>query len=127
MSRIVLDTNVSSLAFKGRIPPSLAAKLVGRQPALTFVTVGELTRWAIVRRWGEQRRMALEHWAYQRPRIGADEAVAEKWGEITAYADLRGRPRPYDDSWIAACCLAFDLPPATLNVKHLEDFAEHEG
>jgi predicted nucleic acid-binding protein len=28
------------------------------------------------------------------------------------------------DTWIAACCLVYDLPLATLNVK---DFAEHEG
>lgn len=31
------------------------------------------------------------------------------------------------DSWIAATCLAYDLPLATLNVKDFADFAEHEG
>ena len=46
---------------------------------------------------------------------------------ITAYAYLRGRPRPTNDSWIAACCLAYDLPLATRNVKDFDDFAEHEG
>jgi len=39
----------------------------------------------------------------------------------------RGRPRPQNDSWIAACCLAFDLPLATLNVKDFADYAEYEG
>jgi predicted nucleic acid-binding protein len=29
--------------------------------------------------------------------------------------------------WIAACCLAFEVPLATLNVKDYEDFAEYEG
>ncbi len=127
MSRVVLDTDVSSLVFKDRVPATLAAKLVGRQSAISFVTVGELARWAIVRGWGERRRTALETWVYSWPRIGADEAVAEKWGEITAYAELRGRPRPHDDSWIAACCLTFGLPLATLNLKHFQDFAEYEG
>jgi len=29
--------------------------------------------------------------------------------------------------WVAACCLHYDLPLATLNVKDYRDFAEHEG
>jgi len=28
---------------------------------------------------------------------------------------------------IAACCLVYDLPLATLNVKDFKDFVEHEG
>ena len=39
----------------------------------------------------------------------------------------RGRPRPVNDTWIAACCLVRDLPLATLNVKDYADFAEHES
>jgi predicted nucleic acid-binding protein len=34
---------------------------------------------------------------------------------------------PQNDTWIAACCLVYDLPLATLNVKDFEDFAQHEG
>lgn len=56
-----------------------------------------------------------------------DRHVATRWGEIQAYAQLRGRPRPANDSWIAACCLVRDAPPATFNVKDFADFAEHEG
>lgn len=44
-----------------------------------------------------------------------------------AYAEKRGRPRPVNDSWIAACCLVHNLPLATLNIGHFGDFAEHEG
>jgi predicted nucleic acid-binding protein len=29
--------------------------------------------------------------------------------------------------WIAACCLAADLPLLTLNEIDFRDFAEHEG
>ena len=53
--------------------------------------------------------------------------VAAKWGEIIAYADRRGRPRPVNDAWIAACCLTYELPHATLNVGHFDDLAEYEG
>ena len=56
-----------------------------------------------------------------------DERVAVRWGEIQANAQLRGRPRPANDSWIAACCLVRELPLATFNTKDFADFAEHEG
>ena len=29
--------------------------------------------------------------------------------------------------WIAACCLAYEAPLATLNLKDYEDFAEYHG
>jgi predicted nucleic acid-binding protein len=48
---------------------------------------------------------------------------AARRADIAAYAYLRGRPRPTNDSWIAACCLAYDLPLATQNVKDFQDFA----
>lgn len=34
---------------------------------------------------------------------------------------------PQNDSWIAACCLTYGAPLATLNRKDFRDFAEHEG
>jgi predicted nucleic acid-binding protein len=56
-----------------------------------------------------------------------DQQVAARWGELQAAGQLRGRPRPVNDSWIAACCLARDLPLATFNAKDFEDFAQHDG
>jgi predicted nucleic acid-binding protein len=126
MALVVLDTDVTSRVIKGTLPDSLAAKLVGKQMIVSFVTVGELSRWTVLRDLGERRRTLVESWITSAS-IGAGLEVARKWGEITAYAQLRGRPRPLDDSWIAACCLAYELPLVTLNVKHFEDFAEHEG
>ena len=46
---------------------------------------------------------------------------------MQAHAERRGRPRPVNDTWIAACCLVRDLPLATLNVKDFSDFADHDG
>ena len=53
--------------------------------------------------------------------------VARIWGELQARAQLRGRPRPINDTWIAACCLTRNIPLATLNLKDYADFADHEG
>jgi toxin FitB len=29
--------------------------------------------------------------------------------------------------WVAACCIGYGVPLATLNVKDFEDFARHDG
>ena len=39
----------------------------------------------------------------------------------------RGRPRPVNDMWIAACRLTHGIPLATLNLKDYEDFNQHHG
>jgi len=48
-------------------------------------------------------------------------------GALSAFAQKRGRPRPVNDTWIAACCIALGLPLATLNLSDFQDFADHEG
>jgi toxin FitB len=87
----------------------------------------ELTKWTVLRDWGTRRLADLASWRRKVVLLPFDEAVATKWGEIQADAQLRGRPRPINDSWIAACCLTHDLPLATFNTKDFEDFAEHDG
>ncbi|MGQ0774792.1 MAG: type II toxin-antitoxin system VapC family toxin [Pseudonocardiales bacterium] len=124
---VVLDTDVASLSLKGKLPPKVLRLLSGRAPLLTFVTLAELTRWVEQRQWGAHRRELLARWLVGKHVLHSDDDVARTWGTITAYAYLRGRPRPTNDTWIPACCLAYDLPLATRNVKDFEDFAEHEG
>lgn len=125
--RVVLDTDVASLMFKDELPPSIFAQLAGSQLLLTYVAVGEMSRWPYQRDWGTARRRALGAWLSTKPTLPGTKGVAKKWGEIVAYAEKRGRPRPVNDSWVAACCLAYDLPLATLNVDDFKDYVEYEG
>jgi predicted nucleic acid-binding protein len=127
MAPVVLDTDVASLIIKNRLPASLAAQLAGTQTAITFVTLGELTKWSVRRGWGAQRRTALDRWLTARPVLPGNDEVARTWGEIAGYATKRGRPRPVNDTWVAACCLTFGLPLTTLNVTDFQDFVDHEG
>jgi predicted nucleic acid-binding protein len=99
--------------------------LIGRRPVVTIVTLGELTKWTVVRHWGERNRQALSDWLSVIPVLAGEESVAVTWGRLSAAAALRGRPRPVNDMWVAACCLTHDLPLATLNVKDYQDFVDH--
>jgi predicted nucleic acid-binding protein len=127
MEYVVLDTDVSSRILRDRLTDPIAARLTGRLWCVTFVTVGELWQWADMRSWGMRSRRELESWLASVVVLSASEAVARTWGRISAAAHGRGRPRPSNDTWVAATCLSRDVPLATLNVKDFSDFAEHEG
>lgn len=128
MGGVVLDTDVASRLLRDRLTGPLAGRLVGRLWCVTFVTVGELWQWADARSWGPARREELQTWlASSVVVLPAGDSVSRTWGRISAAALRRGRPRPANDTWIAAVCLARGLPPATLNVKDFADYADYEG
>ena len=54
--RLVLDTDVASNLIKNRLDPAFRAELAPNEAAITFVTVGELTQWALVRDLGASPR-----------------------------------------------------------------------
>lgn len=124
MSLIVLDTDVASATLLGRLPGRLRARLAGHTMA---ITLGELAKWTALRGWGPRRLADLASWRQHVAVLPYDEAVTSMWGRLQARAQLRGRPRPVNDTWIAACCLVDGLPLATLNVKDFVDFAEYES
>jgi predicted nucleic acid-binding protein len=127
MRHVVIDTDVASLLQKHRAPPWVLRQLAGARIWLTFVTVGELEKWAVVRRWGQDRRRRLDGWLAGRPVIPYDTQVARVWGELAGAAQLRGRSRPQNDTWIAACCLRYQIPLVTLNTADFGDFAAHHS
>src|SRR5215475_6131549 len=105
----------------------MIARLTGRVWCLTFVTVGELTQWMRLRNWSARNQTALEAWLSGFALVDSSHQAAQIWGMLSAEGKRRGRSRPINDTWIAACCLAEGLPLATLNVKDYADFAEHHG
>jgi predicted nucleic acid-binding protein len=127
VSLIVLDTDVASTILRGRQTDRLQAKLAGHNWLISFVTLGELTHWTIARSWGPRKLADLANWRRDVVVLPADEAVAQMWGGLRARAMARGRPRPANDSWIAACCLVNRLPLATFNTKDFIDYAQHEN
>jgi predicted nucleic acid-binding protein len=122
---VVLDTDAASLLQKQQAPPWVLRHVDGARVWLTVVTVGELAKWAVVRRRGEDRRRRLDDWTAGRPVIPYDRQIARVWGALAGAAQLRGRPRPQNDTWIAACCLRYQVPLVTLNTADFSDFAAH--
>jgi len=59
---VILDTDVASHLHRRKLTGPLATRLVGREPLITFVTLGELTKWAEIRDWGAHRRSELANW-----------------------------------------------------------------
>jgi predicted nucleic acid-binding protein len=94
VDRVVLDTDVSSLSLKRQLPSPIMTRLIGNQPCITFVTLGELTQWAELRQWGKRIRDALNNWLDGVIVLPCADDVARTWGQISAYAIRRGRPRP---------------------------------
>lgn len=94
MSVIVVDTDVASRILKRRLPTDLEAELDGNTLAMTFVTVGELTKWTLVRKWGPNRLGTLTTFMLKVGVLPYDLTVARKWGALQASAQLRGRPGP---------------------------------
>jgi hypothetical protein len=71
----VLDTDVASLLHRGTLAGPLATRLTGREPLITFVTFGELAKWAEIRNWGQRRREELTSWLSRIAVLPGDEAA----------------------------------------------------
>jgi len=127
MRDVVIDTGTASLLQRRQAPPSVLRHLAGARIWLTFVTVGELADWAVRRRWDETRRGRLDAWTAGRPVIPFDTRIARLWGELAGQAQLRGRPRPQNHAWIAACCLRYQLPLVTVHPTDFCDFGRFHG
>ena len=127
MSHVVYDTNIASLAVKGRMPATLGTRLFGAVEVLAFVTVGELEKWAHIRSWGARQRGTLDAWVSRRPVIDSSDEVSRIWGRLAGEVHRRGVGVSENDIWIAACCLSEGLPLVTRNIKDFIGFADHHG
>jgi predicted nucleic acid-binding protein len=114
VSFVVLDTDVASASLRGRLPDQLRARLAGQTVCITFVTLGGLTKWTHLRSWGPRQLGHLREWRQKVVLLPFDETVALVWGELQARSQARGRPRPVNDTWIAACCIASTLAALAL-------------
>lgn len=123
---VVIDTDVASLIQKSRTrrgwtTTSLVARLADLRHRRRALEVGRGSQ------LGQAQPDELQAWIGRRPVVPYDEAVARQWGALSAAARRRGRPRPQNDTWVAASCVRHGLPLVTLNMKDFSDFATYDG
>lgn len=101
---LLLDTSVFSLLLKSQdsraslYAPDLQDKIL----AVSFITVGELYRWAIGRNWGTTRFLDLQARLTKVVLLPYNDAVALQWARVQTSI-----PKKDNDAWIAACALAY--------------------
>jgi predicted nucleic acid-binding protein len=83
---VVIDTDVASSMLRRRTPDSMLRQLTGQVLAVSFVTVGELTRWTLLRSWGPARTASMEAFLNQLVILPYDSRVSSTWGQLQAYA-----------------------------------------
>ena len=126
MSGFLLDTNVISELVR-RKPEAKVTAWVGATDEtllhLSVLTVGEI-RTGIGSLPNPSRRMALGAWLdgelairFASRILPIDEAVADRWGRLTARAAAAGRRLAVSDGLLAATALHHNLTLVTRNTK----------
>ena len=124
MNGFLLDTNVISELIKPEPDIHVLRWIEETEETILFLsvlTLGEI-RNGIERLNPGKRRGRLESWLtvhlrhrFQDRILGVDEAIAERWGALSAAAAKKGKPVPVLDGLLAATALHHDLMLATRN------------
>ena len=126
MSGFLLDTNVISELVRRKPETRVTAWVEATDEILLYLsvlTLGEI-RCGIVSLSNPSRRMALGAWLdgelairFANRILPVDEAVADRWGRLTARAEAAGRRLAAMDGLLAATALHHNLTMVTRNVK----------
>lgn len=126
MSGFLLDTNVISELVRRKPEPRVTAWVEATDEMLlhlSVLTLGEIRK-GIVSLRDSSRRVALGAWLDSElvVRFGGrilpvDEAVADRWGRLSAEGEARNLPLPVIDGLLAATALQYNLTLVTRNVK----------
>jgi predicted nucleic acid-binding protein len=124
----LLDTNVISELIKSQPDSNVLRWIDETEEALLFlsvITLGEI-RNGIERLNPGKRRGRLELWLtvdlrlrFQGRILTVDEAIAQRWGALSATAEKKGRPLPVIDGLLAATALHHDLMLVTRNDRDI--------
>lgn len=121
---VAADTALASRWFTADPTPG---RLIGRTVVLPFVALAELATWPERLLWGQSRTEDLSLWTDPSRMILGDDTVARIWARITVAAQRAGSVPSPNDAWIAAGCLSYGLPLATLTKRRYRYFADRYG
>lgn len=115
MARVV-DTDVFSFFLKKDTRAGLyKSHTDGHLLFLSFMTVAELERWAILFNWG-QNKISLLDKSFKRYVIQySNREICAHWAEIMADSKRRGLNVSIADAWIASTAIHLQIPLITNN------------
>ena len=126
MSGFLLDTNVISELVRRKPEPRVTAWVEATDEMLlhlSVLTIGEIRK-GIVSLRDPPRRVALGAWLdselvvrFAGRILPVDQAVADRWGRLSAQGEARKSPVPVIDGLLAATALHYNLTLVTRNVK----------
>jgi len=129
MSGFLLDTNCISELVRNKPEPSVMAWMRAADESLLYLsvlTLGEIRKGAAILPQSK-RRTYLESWLeldlqvrFSGRIIAIDNAVADRWGLLSAEAQRNGRPLSAIDGLLAATALHHNL---TIVSRNTGDFA----
>jgi predicted nucleic acid-binding protein len=132
MSGFLLDTNCISELMHGRPKPRVVDWLRAADESLLYLsvlTLGEIRSGAAFLSQSK-RRTQLEIWLeldlqvrFAERILGINEAIADRWGWLTAEAKRRGRPLAAIDGLLAATALHHNL---TIVSRNVSDFSSSQ-
>lgn len=122
----LVDTDVVSYIVKSDSRAALyQSHLSGKNLVISFMTLAELHRWALIRYWNERRRSKLsEYLGSHFTFYHSNALLCQKWADVIYQARRIGKPVQTSDAWIAATALLLNIPLVTHNRK---DFEQIEG
>ncbi len=125
MTSVVVDTDVVSFAFKrdSRIR-RYRPHLLGKTLVISFMTLAELNLWPEIYRWGTSRREKLTRHTDRYQIRHSDESLCQRWAEVMAETQAKGRPMEVADAWNAAAALDLGISLVTNNAS---DYAAVDG
>jgi len=125
----LVDTNVISELARRTPQPEVRQWADAIDPGALFIsviTMGELRK-GFVLHPDPIRRARLEQWKrdvlavwFGNRILGVTEAIAERWGELSARAQREGRSLPVLDGIMAATAYEHGLTVVTRNVEHFQ-------
>jgi predicted nucleic acid-binding protein len=126
LSAFLLDTNVISELVRRRPEPRVTAWIESTDEMLLHLSVlslGEIRK-GIVSLRDHSRRVSLGAWLdselvmrFSNRILPIDEAVADRWGRLSAQGEAAKSPVPVIDGLLAATALQYNLTLVTRNVK----------
>lgn len=119
---VIVDTDIVSFIFKSDTRKELYdPHLAGQFMFISFMTLGELHKWALAWNWGATKNRLLDEYLRRYSIIHSTSDVCRLWAEITDSGRRNGKTIAVADAWIAATALFLNIPLVTHNGSDFQD------